>query len=512
MTQPSRTRASGILLHPSSLPGPYGIGELGEDAAHFIDFLAKSHQRIWQVLPLGPTSYGDSPYQAFSAFAGNPMLISLQQLAGEGWLAAEDLASLPDFPPEAVDFGWVISWKKPLLRRAFEAFEARANDASRQAFEAFCSRESAWLLDFARFMAFKDHFDGKAWGEWDLAIRGREAQAMARLSEQLSGEIRLHQFLQYVFFRQWETVKSFANSRGIEVMGDIPIFVAYDSADVWANPDLFYLDSEGRSTVVAGVPPDYFSATGQLWGNPLYRWDVMKDRGYGWWIERLKKAMALYDLLRIDHFRGFEAYWEVPAGEETAINGRWVKAPGADLFETVERHLGKLPIVAEDLGVITPEVEALRDRFGFPGMKILQFAFSDPSNAYLPHHYPRNCVVYTGTHDNDTTRGWYEAATPKERDFVRRYLGCDGSDATWDLIRLAMGSVADRAVIPMQDLLVQGSEARLNTPGKASGNWAWRYRPDALTDELLGRLRELTIMYARSEITRAAKEQETKAK
>ncbi len=497
MTQRKSQRASGVLLHPTSLPGRYGIGELGEEAARFIDFLVTSRQKIWQVLPLGPTSYGDSPYQAFSAFAGNPMLISLSQLAQDGLLSQADLAEVPNFSPDAVDFGWVISWKKPLLRRAFDAFEARANEGNRRELETFISRQAGWLLDFARFMAFKHHFDGKAWGEWDPAIRSRDSQAIAALSAELAGEIRFQQFLQYVFFKQWGAVKAYANSRGIQIMGDIPIFVAYDSADVWANPELFYLDEQGHPTVVAGVPPDYFSATGQLWGNPLYRWDVMKGQDYRWWIQRLSKAMALYDLIRVDHFRGFEAYWEVPANEETAINGKWVKAPGEDLFETVSRELGKLPIVAEDLGVITPEVEALRDRFGFPGMKILQFAFSDPSNAYLPHHHVPNCVVYTGTHDNDTTQGWYDAATPQERDFVRRYVGCDGTDATWDLIRLGMRSVADRAVFPLQDLLGLGSEARLNTPGKASGNWSWRYRAEVLTDALAGRLADLTVLYAR---------------
>ncbi len=504
MTQLPSTRSSGVLLHPTSLPGRYGIGELGNEAARFIDFLVRSRQRIWQVLPLGPTSYGDSPYQAFSAFAGNPMLISVEQLAGDGLISKEDLATVPEFSPDAIDHGGVISWKKPLLRRAFEAFESRANAKALGEFQAFVSRQASWLLDFSRYMAFKDHFEGKAWGDWDAPVRLREPSAIASLSAELAAEIRFHQFLQYVFFRQWGAVKAYANERGIQVMGDLPIFVAYDSADVWANPELFHLDASGHATVVAGVPPDYFSETGQLWGNPLYRWDVMKQQDYRWWIRRLGQAMALYDLIRVDHFRGFEAFWEVPAGEETAINGRWVKAPGEDLFEAVERELGKLPIVAEDLGLITPEVEALRERLGFPGMKILQFAFSDPTNAYLPHNYTPGCVVYTGTHDNDTTQGWYEAAMPEERDLMRRYLACDGKDAAWTLIRLALMSVAERAIFPMQDLLELGSEARLNTPGKASGNWAWRYRSDVLTEALAGRLADLTTLYARDGATVSA--------
>lgn len=500
MTQKKSPRASGVLLHPTSLPGRYGIGELGEEAARFIDFLVASRQRIWQVLPLGPTSYGDSPYQALSAFAGNPLLISLSQLVQEGYLSQDDLAGAPDFPADAVDYGWVISWKKPLLRRAFENFQRVATPAARRELETFTSRQAGWLLDFARFMAFKEHFEGKCWVDWDPAIRSRDARALAELSAPLDAEIQLHQFLQYVFFRQWGRLKAYANTHGIQILGDLPIFVAFDSADVWANPDLFYLDEKGHPTVVAGVPPDYFSETGQLWGNPLYRWDVMKEQGFRWWVQRISKAMALYDMIRLDHFRGFEAYWEIPAGDETAVNGRWVKAPGEELFETIERELGKLPIIAEDLGLITPEVEALRLRFGFPGMKILQFAFSDPSNAYLPHNYEPNCVVYTGTHDNDTTRGWYASASPAEKDYMRRYLGCGGQDPAWDLIRLGMMSVADRSIVPMQDLLSLGSEARLNTPGRPSGNWSWRFRREVLTQDLADRLGELAVLYGRANL------------
>lgn len=491
-------RSSGILLHPTSLPGRFGLGSLGDEAYRFVDRLAKARQRYWQVLPLGPTGYGDSPYQSFSAFAGNPLLIDLERLQSEGLLTREDLLDAPAFPTEAVDYGWVIPYKLAKLRAAFERFEAEATSDHRRAFEAFQREQEAWLLDYARFMAFKDHFDGAAWSEWDLGVRSRRPEVMATYSERLAAAIRFYAFLQYLFFSQYLLLKEYAAKQGVGIIGDLPIFVALDSADAWSHPELYFLDETGHPTVVAGVPPDYFSETGQLWGNPLYRWDVFKETGFAWWIERLKKALTLYDVVRIDHFRGFEAYWEVPATEPTAINGRWVKGPDRDLFSAIERALGNLPIIAEDLGVITPAVEALRDQAGLPGMKILQFAFgAGAENAYLPHHFPRACVVYTGTHDNDTTRGWFEQATEAERAHVRAYAGCQVGEGTDHLIHLALGSVADLAVVPMQDWLDLGTQARMNVPGRAAGNWAWRMGPGDFDDLLVERIRMQTELYGR---------------
>lgn len=491
-------RAGGILLHPTSFPGRLGIGELGDAAFRFVDFLAASGLKLWQVLPLGPTGYGDSPYQSFSAFAGNTLLISLERLAAEGWLDPEDLAAAPDFSQDRVDFGRVIEWKKPLLRRAYEHFKMRATEADCQALREFTAANCAWLDDYALFMAVKEAHGGAVWSAWEPPIAGHEATAVQQWAERLRDEIDAHQFLQWQFAGQWQRLKAYANEREIQIIGDIPIFVAYDSADVWAHPDLFYLDERRSPTVVAGVPPDYFSETGQLWGNPLYRWERMRASGYHWWIERFRQTLTQVDIVRIDHFRGFEAYWEVPAGETTAVNGRWVKGPGADLFAAVQARLGALPIIAEDLGFITPEVEALRDELGFPGMRILQFAFSDDAtNPYLPHNFSHNTVVLTGSHDNDTTRGWYEKASERERDYVRRYLNTDGSNIAWLMVRLAFSSVANQAIVPLQDVLQLGSEARMNMPGRAGGNWGWRYREEVLTSWLSSRLRELVTIFGR---------------
>lgn len=491
-------RAGGILLHPTSLPGRYGIGELGSAAHRFVDFLAESNLKLWQVLPLGPTGYGDSPYQVFSAFAGNPLLISLEWLAGDGWLGEEDLKTAPDFPLDEVDYGPVIEWKGRMLRRAYENFKVRAGPSDWEALRAFADENQAWLADYALFMAVKEAHGGVIWSEWEREIALREPAALAAWRERLADAIVEREFLQWQFTRQWSSVKRYANERRIQIIGDIPIFVAYDSADVWAHPELFFLDERGAPTVVAGVPPDYFSKTGQLWGNPLYRWDRMRANGYAWWIERFRQILTLVDIVRIDHFRGFEAYWEVPAGAPTAETGRWVKGPGADLFQAVRDALGELPIIAEDLGLITPEVEALRDALGFPGMRILQFAFEgDASNPFLPHNFVRNTVIYTGSHDNDTTAGWYETATEHERDFVRRYLDSDGSEIAWKLVRLAFSSVANQAIVPLQDVLGLGTEARMNFPGRPSGNWRWRYRAEMLTPELSGRLRELVRLFGR---------------
>lgn len=492
-------RSAGLLLHPTSLPGRFGIGEINDMAYQWVDTLVAARQTVWQVLPLGPTGYGDSPYQTFSAFAGNPLLIDLARLAREGYISHQALEEAPVFPAERVDFGAVIAWKKPLLLGAYQQFVTKADPAEEAAFHAFCAQHDAvWLQDYAFFMALKDHFGGEAWDMWPRQLRRREPTALATWGERLAPAIMAHKFLQYQFFKQWSELKQYANAQGVQILGDIPIYVAYDSADVWAHQDLFALDEDGYPTVVAGVPPDYFSPTGQLWGNPLYRWDVMAAQGYRWWIARVRMMLHQVDILRLDHFRGFEAYWEVPAGEKTAVNGRWVKGPGAAFFEALLNALGDVPIIAEDLGVITSEVKALRDQFGFPGMKILQFAFDgDATNPYLPHNYERNCVVYTGSHDNDTTRGWFASAPEPEQAFCLSYLGYRPDDIAWALMRLAAASVAALAIFPVQDVLSLGSEARMNTPSQASGNWAWRLRADAFTEEHVARLAELVNTYGR---------------
>jgi len=491
-------RSAGLLLHPTSLPGPYGIGDLGPNAYHWVDALAYARQTWWQILPLGPTGYGDSPYQCFSAFAGNPYLISPDKLLEDGLIQPADVAGL-NFPAGRVDFGPVIKFKEKLLARAWEAFKAGAAPHLRAEFEQFKHAQASWLEDFALFLALKDAHGGDSWLTWDAPSRMRQARALQRARADYTDAIGLHEFRQFLFFRQWTALKRYANEKGVRLIGDVPIFVASDSSDVWANPELFQLDAERQPTVVAGVPPDYFSATGQLWGNPLYAWDAHKRTGYAWWIERMRATLAQVDLVRIDHFRGFEAYWEIPAGMPTAQVGRWVKGPGADLFEALRGALGALPVIAEDLGVITPEVDALRSCFDLPGMRVLQFAFGGATeDRFLPHNYEtRNTVVYTGTHDNDTTVGWYAAITEQERDFVRRYLARDGSDIAWDLIRLAWMSVADYAITPVQDILGLGSEARMNTPGTPSGNWSWRLTENQLTRATLDRLGDLTTLYAR---------------
>ncbi len=488
-------RKSGVLLHPTSLPGPGGIGSLGEGARVFVDFLHAGGQSLWQMLPLGPTSFGDSPYACYSAFAGNPLLISLEEIAAEGDLEPDDLQD--DLPDTKVDYRMVEKHKNGLLEKAAANFFARADHRRKEEFTNFC-REEFWLDDYALFMSLKSEFHGKSWDAWPEPVASRDSAALDEFRRTLSGPVNERKYYQWQFYRQWRRVREYANSRGIEIIGDIPIFTAYDSADVWANPHLYLLDEKGRPTVVAGVPPDYFSETGQLWGNPLYNWRNMASEGYAWWIERFRHAFTLFDMARIDHFRGFEACWEVPAGEKTAVNGRWVKGPGEELFQALAAALGGLPIIAEDLGVITPEVEALRDRFSFPGMKILQFAFgSGPDNPYLPHNHIHDSVVYTGTHDNDTSSGWFALLSEKERDSVCSYLDIDGSDISWDLIRSALVSVADMVIVPLQDILSLGSESRMNTPGTASGNWSWRYTSQALDHGLADRLLALTEMYGR---------------
>ncbi len=533
--RPLFSRGSGVLLHPTSLPGRLGVGNLGAPARRFVDWLADAGQSWWQVLPLGPTTYGDSPYQTLSAFAGNPILVDPDDLVAEEWLAAVDVdAALaadleaavaaggapafgrpPALPEDRVEYGRVMPLVAGLLDRAWEGFRSRATDAHRAEMDAWCAASAHWLDDFALFAALKEQHGARPWTEWPAGERRRDAAALRRAREELAASIERQRFRQWLFHRQWAALRAYARGRGVRLLGDVPIFVAHDSADVWAHPDLFQLDAKGHPTVIAGVPPDYFSKTGQRWGNPLYRWDVLEGRGHDWWIARFRTALALVDAVRLDHFRGFAAYWEIPATEPTAIKGRWVRGPGAELLATLRQALagdgggGALPIVAEDLGVITPDVEALRDAFDLPGMKVLQFAWSDPKNPFLPHAHVPNCVVYSGTHDNNTTVGWWrEEANPAARRFVAAYLGRENADPHrgladferephWALIRLGLMSVAHTFIAPMQDVLGLGPEARLNTPSRADGNWTWRVRPEQLEDPARERLAELTRLYRR---------------
>jgi 4-alpha-glucanotransferase len=497
-------RRSGIVLHPTSLPGRFGIGDLGAAAYEFVDFLAAAGQTYWQVLPLSPTGYGDSPYQGTSAFAGNPMLISPERLVADGLLAPEDLADAPAFADERVEYGQVIGYKGALLQRAYTRFMG-APAERRAAFERFCAGQAAWLEDFALFTALKQAHEQRAWREWAPGAAAREPAALERWRADLAGEIQAHKWRQWVFFEQWEALKRHANARGVRVLGDIPIYVALDSADVWANPQLFHFDAALNPALISGVPPDYFSETGQLWGHPLYRWEALAADGYAWWIARFRQALTTADVVRIDHFRAFYDYWEIPAGETTAINGRWVAGPGEALFQAVEAALGPgLPIVAEDLGdfneVSRAGLDALMARFGFPGMRIFQFAFNKrEGDRFFPHRYPRNTVVYTGTHDNDTSLGWFtHSSTPPERVDALRYTGTSGADIAWDFIRVCWMSVADTAMTTVQDLLGLDASARLNLPGTVGPpNWTWRLPPGALDDTITHRLRDLTEIYQR---------------
>jgi 4-alpha-glucanotransferase len=488
-------RSSGILLHPTSLPGAHGIGDLGSVAFEFADFLTAAGQTIWQMLPLGPTGYGDSPYQCFSAFAGNPALISLDRLREQGLLAARDLENLPQLSADKVEYEKVNRLKSEALSKAFTqaqdvGFRQPSAGLSGSAFQQFKESEKSWLPEYALFRALKDKFGGIAWPKWERALASRQPEALSSARKELAQQIAEHEFFQFLFFEQWNALKAYCRSKNIRVMGDLPIYVSHDSADVWAHPEYFHLDASGNAEKVAGVPPDYFSSTGQLWGNPIYRWERMAADGYSWWVERFRGAFRMFDLLRVDHFRGFEAYWEVPGGEATAINGRWTKGPGGELFVAVEAKLGQLPILAENLGVITPEVEAIRERFGFPGMAILQFAFgTDPKGPdFRPHNYPRNRVAYTGTHDNDTTLGWWNTLGKLERKAVEAYVGSVQNHPAWPFIRAVEASPAQLAIVPAQDLLELGSEARMNTPAVADGNWRWRAPSGCWTEELADRL------------------------
>jgi 4-alpha-glucanotransferase len=499
-TSTPAVRQAGILLHPTSLPGPFGIGDLGPSVDAFLDWAASAGQSLWQVLPLGPTGGGSSPYTSASAFAGNALVISPDRLVDDGLLHPADLENGPDLPRDRVEFAAAGQWKERLLRESWEHFEQGASPALRDELAAFerAPEQAAWLDDWARYAALKTYFSGRAWTDWGPDLAFRDAEALSAADAALAAELAYEKYVQFVFFRQWSRVRRAAEERGIAIVGDIPIYVAHDSADVWARQELFELDALGRPTAVAGVPPDYFSATGQLWGNPLYRWDRLEEEGYAWWIARLRSCLRACDLVRIDHFRAFESYWAVPATERTALGGHWVPGPGRRLFDAAREALGPLPILAEDLGDITPDVRALLDGLGFPGMKILQFGFYGSDSEYLPHRYTPNCVVYTGTHDNDTARGWYAALKPEERERVWDYLGNDGREIEWALIRAAYDSVAARAMVPLQDVLGLGSEARMNTPSEPADNWRWRAPADAWRPELAARLKRMVELSGRS--------------
>jgi 4-alpha-glucanotransferase len=493
-----KERASGILLHPTSLPGKYGMGSLGKTAYEFIDFLTKSKQQYWQILPLGPTGFGDSPYQCYSAHAGNPDLIDLDLLAEHHLLEKRDLENLHLPAHGPVNYELAQSARLPLLVKAYETFNSRASDLEKLAYRNFIKSHAAWLNDYALFRALKEANQSKPWYDWEEKIKSRVPEALKEAEARLSGRTDFHRFLQFIFFRQWMGLRDYAKKHKIKIIGDIPLYISMDSSDAWANPSEFEFDENLRPERVGGVPPDYFSETGQLWGNPLFRWDVMKKNNYKWWMDRIRTNLTLYDIIRIDHFRGFAAYWAIPYGEKTAVNGSWITGPGKDFFEVLKKESGDLPVIAEDLGVMTPDVEELRDGFGLPGMKILQFAFdSSEANDYIPHNYEKNCIVYTGTHDNDTVVGWFKQASEQDRQQVLDYMNCEEHDIHWSFIRLAWASVANTAIVPMQDLLGLDSDARMNLPGTVGNNWKWRAAPEDFSEQLAERLATLTKLYGR---------------
>ena len=490
-------RRSGILLHPTSLPGPQPVGSLGAEAYRFVDFLAAAGQSVWQILPLGPTGYGNCPYSCFSAFAGNPLLISLHQLCQTGDLKKSDMPAQPE-TVNAVDFSTAMHKQLPLLRLACKNFRNHPANERHEAFGKFCSDQAYWLNDYALFEVIRSHHQFRGWQDWPQELREKRTESFTPWNDRYPDEIFWHKYLQFVFFEQWSALKAYANDNGILIFGDLPIFVAENSADVWANPDLFHLDGEGRTTLVSGVPPDYFSATGQRWGNPLYRWDRMAENDYAWWKSRVRWNLQLFNLLRIDHFRGFSACWAIPAHEPTAQNGYWMNVPGEHFFTTLKQELGFLPIIAEDLGIITPDVEQLRDQFTFPGMKILQFAFdSGPDNPYLPHNHTPNSVVYTGTHDNTTSLGWWLGSDAAAKQRVKDYLQRPCREMPWPLIETSLASVARMAIIPLQDVLSLPATSRMNTPGTAIGNWQWRFIQGQFSDEIVQRLKYLSHLYGR---------------
>ncbi|MDI7261555.1 MAG: 4-alpha-glucanotransferase [Thermodesulfobacteriota bacterium] len=496
-------RGSGILLHITSLPSPFGIGDLGPWAYQFADFLARTKQSYWQILPLNPTdqAFGNSPYSCPSAFAGNTLLISPELLVHSGFLKKEEIENPPPFPSERCDYASVIPHKTELLQRAYESF--KTDGGEREPYEIFCKENQEWLEDFALFAVTKNHFHGKAWGEWEKDLRDRDLNHLEKIKKNVQDEIEREKFLQYLFFNQWRSLKDYCNKKGIQFVGDIPIYVNYDSADVWTHPELFNLDVEKRPLSVAGVPPDYFSKTGQLWGNPTFRWDILQKTGYGWWLHRISHNLRLFDILRIDHFRGFVAFWEIPSVETTAINGKWVEAPVVNFFTALLKNFPVHSFIAEDLGVITPDVKEVMRRFGFPGMRVLQFAFGEdqPDHPYLPHNFIPDTIVYTGTHDNNTARGWFKnEATLQEKKRIFRYLGKEVSaeQLPVEFIRLVMMSVANTVIIPLQDILCLGEEARMNRPSTPFGNWEWRFQPDQLTFSHTELLLELTETYGRA--------------
>ncbi|MHB8904754.1 MAG: 4-alpha-glucanotransferase [Melioribacteraceae bacterium] len=492
-------RSAGILLHPTSLPGKFGIGDLGPNAFEFVEFLKKAGQTLWQVFPLGPTGYGDSPYQCFSAFAGNPLLISPELLYKDGLLDDNELHdNIPHYDSHKIDFGSVINYKYSLLRKAFNNFKKK-NVQFENECGVFCEKNNYWLDDYSLFMAAKQFHGGILWTQWNPTIALRKN--IPEWKNKLKDEIEFQKFLQFTFDKQWTDLRIFANNNGIKIIGDMPIFIAYDSADLWANKELFTVREDGSLEFVAGVPPDYFSATGQLWGNPLYKWKEMEKDNFAWWKKRISKLFEMADFLRIDHFRGFDAYWEIPGDAKTAIEGRWVKAPGEKLFNSIRKSLGDLPIIAEDLGVITDSVEALRDNFDFPGIKILQFGLGiDGDKKFLPHNHIKNCVIHTGSHDNETTLGFLTTEKNKNSgiyEWAQKYFNYYGDNLTYELIRSAYASVANICVIPMQDILNLNNEARMNLPGTLGGNWTWRFTWDQISDGLANHYKEMCVMFER---------------
>lgn len=490
-------RSSGILLHITSLPGKYGIGTMGKGAYGFVDFLIESGQKYWQILPLGHTGYGNSPYQCFSAFAGNPLLIDVDKIINDGLLQQKDIPS-QEFEVDRVDYDKVRDFINPLLRKAYDNFRENSKRVYKRKFENFCLTNKKWLDDYSLFMALKNYHNGKSWTEWEHSIKTKNHDTLNHFKHELQNEITYYKFVQFLFYKQWLELKTYANLNGIGIIGDIPIYVAFDSADAWANPEIFEFDENMKPVNVAGCPPDYFSDTGQLWGNPLYDWQYLKETGFQWWLDRIAANFKVYDILRIDHFRGLAGYWSVPFGEETAINGKWIPAPGRELLNTIKETFGEIPVIAEDLGVITPDVVELREEFNLPGMKILQFAFDGgEENNYLPHTYVQNCVVYTGTHDNDTTLGSYNERNKNEKKLMRDYFNIDETDVCKSFIKLAWSTVANLAITPLQDLLRLDTKARMNFPGKPSGYWEWRYEKEMLTKEHADELYHITKLYDR---------------